>query len=141
MWTTSRAGRKPTTTTSTRIPLDSPGSEERRKSIRYPIRMKMRFTLPRPESGGTPVSRSARSIDISRDGILFTSPEPLAVGQTMEGSIDWPVHQTGGIPVKLEVKGAVVRSENGRIALQIVRFEFRSTRATAPLARAGGSSQ
>jgi len=101
----------------------------------------MRLTVPRPEGGGTPVTRSARSVDISRDGMLFTSHEPLAVGQTMEGSIDWPIPQSGGVPVKLEVKGAVVRSENGRIALQIVRYEFRAARATAPLARARGSSQ
>jgi PilZ domain len=139
MWTTSRAGR--TAASRSRIPWDSPGRADRRKSIRYPIRMKMRFTMPRPEDGGQRVIRSVRSIDMSRHGILFTSPEPLAVGQTMEGSIAWPVPQAGGIPVKLEVKGAVVRSESGRIALEIVRYEFRAARATAPLARAEGSSQ
>jgi PilZ domain len=139
MWTPSRAGRR--SATSSRIPWDSPRHAERRKSNRYPIRMKLRFTVPRPQGGGPRVIRSGRSIDISRHGILFTFPEPLTVGQMMEGSIFWPVPRAGGIPVKLEVKGAVVRSESGRIALQIARHEFRAVRATAPLARAGGSSQ
>jgi len=140
MWTASRAGQRPAT--SSGIPWDSPRRAERRKSIRYPIRMKLRFTVPRPQGGGPRVIRSGSSIDISRHGILFTSPEPLAVGQMMEGSIVWPVPQAGGIPVKLVLKGAVVRSESGRVALEIARYEFRTACATgAPPARAEGSSQ
>jgi PilZ domain len=139
MWTTSKAGRTPAT--SSRIPRGSPGWAERRKSKRYPIRMKLRITVPRSQGGGPRVIRSGRSIDISRHGILFTSREPLAAGQMIDGSIVWPVPQAGGIPVKLEVRGAVVRSESGRIAVDIARYEFRTARATAPLARAEGSSQ
>src|SRR5450759_5693889 len=140
MWTPSRAGQR--SAASSRIPWDSPRRAERRKSNRYPIRMKLRFTVPRPQGGGPRVIRSDRSIDISRHGILFTFPEPLTVGQMMEGSIVWPIPQAGGIPVNLLLKGVVVRSESGQAALQIARYEFRAARATgAPLARVGGSSQ
>ena len=120
-WTSSEVRRKSAPRLRTR--LGYPLVAERRKSMRYNIRMKLRFTVPHP-NGGASVSRAGRSVDISSHGILFTSPQRLAAGQAIEGSIIWPVAQAGSIPMTLEFKGVVVRSTGARIAIEIARHEF-----------------
>lgn len=110
--------------------------------MRYPIRMKLRFTS-QPGDGSPAVTRRGHCVDISRRGLLFRTAIPVTVGQVLEGSMAWPVRQAEDLAVTLFWKGRVVRIQGGRIAVRVRRYEFRTTSepqsvaAAPPLAACG----
>lgn len=69
-----------------------------------------------------------RTIDMSSSGLRFNADKPLATGQRLDVSIDWPVLLDGGVQLQLIVSGTVVRSNGTEIALRIERHEFRTRR-------------
>ncbi len=75
---------------------------ERRRAPRYPLRLPIQVTLndhrEKPMQGET--------CDMSSSGVLFKSQEPLAVGSTVEFTINLGTQP----PVQLRCRGRVVRS-------------------------------
>ncbi len=63
-------------------------------------------------------------------GLLFTTEERLPLGRHVEISMSWPARLGGTCPLKFVATGRVVRSEAGKAAVRIERYEFR-TRATS----------
>lgn len=110
--------------------LQMPGAlmGDRRSTTRFPLSedVTYRFRHGKLTGGG-----AGRSINIGSGGVLFTTSDRLAVGRTIELSVNWPALLDGSCPLKFIASGPVVRSEENRAAIRIDRYEFR-TRATKP---------
>ena len=65
---------------------------------------------------------------MSSSGIAFKSDESLSVGTNIELSISWPVLLDDTCPLKLFVKGRLVRKADDLMAIMIERVEFRTQR-------------
>jgi hypothetical protein len=65
-----------------------------------------------------------KTIEISRHEVDFTTQHSLNPGERIRLSVDWPAMLGNTCPMKLEICGRVVRSEPGRAAIQIARYEF-----------------
>ena len=111
----------------------SPGQglpADRRRADRFPIERELQYRVlnKRNEETG-----AGRTINISSSGVLFTADQDLPLGRRLELSISWPAQLNGKRPLKLVARGRVVRFEQGRIAIEIQQYEFR----TQPLAQSG----
>ncbi len=67
-----------------------------------------------------------RTINISSSGVLFTAQHVLMPGRRLELSISWPAQLNNKCALKLIARGRVVRFENGRAAIDIQQYEFRT---------------
>jgi hypothetical protein len=74
-----------------------------------------------------------KTLNISSSGILFTSGRNLPQGTHLEVSISWPAQlsdMTNQLSdkyvINLVARGHVIRQNDGKVALQIKRYEFRT---------------
>lgn len=104
---------------------DTKSSVDRRRQIRFPIALKLRFSLMSGLTG------EGMSIDISRGGAFFRCAVRLPVGKSIELAIDWPCLLNGDCPLQLRLRGQVVRSGPTLAAMVIQKWDFR----TAPRKR------
>ena len=87
-------------------------------------------------------------VNISSAGALFTTERALSVGKRAELWVNWPVLLMEQVPLKLVIRGWIVRVEPGKAAVKTGRYEFRTSsssflrEASTPELRAsaGGSS-
>lgn len=99
--------------------LDSTeGSDERRKSIRFPIIVEARLKGPDGET-------QARSINISSGGALFSADTDVPLGSEVEAHIHWPV-SLSTCDLKLVISGVVVWSRDHLIAIRRDRYDFKT---------------
>ncbi len=107
---------------------------DRRRSRRYPINLDLRYKVTRGrrlvEMG------SGQTLDMSSDGVAFSTGHVLPVGMVAELTVEWP-YSLNGYPLRLVVKGRIVRSSHTGTALRNTKHEFRlaGTRQLAALAR------
>jgi hypothetical protein len=95
----------------------------RRSAVRFPIEQDVRykvFARNRIEVG------LGKTVNMSSNGVLFTTERPLALGTRLEVSLNWPALLDHKCPLKLVTTGRVVRSESGMAAIVIERYEFRT---------------
>ena len=105
---------------------------DRRHSDRFPIEREVWYRVLNKRSGEE--SGDGKTINISSSGVLFTSEHLLLPGRRLELSISWPAQLNNKCALRLVAKGRVVRFEQGRAAIEIQQYEFR----TQPSAPAGG---
>jgi c-di-GMP-binding flagellar brake protein YcgR len=110
---------------STPVPAVSlrPDGVDRRSAFRFPIEQDVRYrVLNRSgiEAG------SGKTVNISSNGVLFTTERTLAPEARVEVAMNWPVRLDNSLPLKLVIIGRVVRSEGSRAAITIRRYEFRT---------------
>ena len=67
-----------------------------------------------------------RSINMSSNGVLFTTARPLRVGSRVELSIHWPVSLDDVCPLKLVMQGRITRAAEKAAAITFDRYEFRT---------------
>ena len=100
------------------------GGAERRTNMRYPCRLCVSWrTLDPPVRRG---ESTIGTLNISSKGILFSTTEQFDPGCVLEVALDWPVRLDQQIPLKLVVRGNVLRSADGYTAMSISRYEFRT---------------
>ena len=101
---------------------------ERRDSIRFALAFEVSYTV----SGrrGPVKTGTGRTVNLSSSGLNFITDSPLATGQQLTVSIDWPVLLDGATKLQLFLSGVVVRTNGTLAALRIGRHEFR-TRSVA----------
>ena len=112
-------------------------SGERRVATRYPLQLEVEYrTLP---VLGTPVSGSGRTRDLSSKSISLEIDEGVRTGTPVEVAVQWPVALNGCVPLKLMVRGRVVRTEPGMAVLRIEQRWFQTQRkaSAAGMARIG----
>jgi PilZ domain len=100
---------------------------DRRHSDRFPIEREVRYRVLSKRSGED--VGDGRTINISSSGVLFTSEHILLPGRRLELSISWPAQLNNKVALKLVAKGRVVRFEQGRAAIEIQQYEFRTQSA------------
>jgi len=96
---------------------------DRRSAVRFPIEQDVRykvFTRNTIEVG------LGKTVNMSSNGVLFTTERQLALGERLEVAVNWPAQLDHKCPLKLVTTGRVVRSENGVAAIAIERYEFRT---------------
>jgi hypothetical protein len=102
---------------------------ERRFTSRYPLREDVTYRLLQnkaPAAVGT-----GQTLNMGSGGILFTTDERLPLGRMVEVSVNWPARLGGTCPLKMVARGRVIRSEAGKAAVRIERYEFRTRKNSA----------
>jgi len=101
---------------------------DRRTSDRFPIEREVRYkVLTKKNSEETGLGKT---VNMSSTGVLFTTDQLLLPGRRVEVSISWPVQLNNRCALRLVARGRVVRFEDGRAAMEIQQYEFK-TQATA----------
>jgi len=96
------------------------GGTDRRQGLRFNIQRQVRYSTPNGKKG------SGTSVDISRKGVMFTTEQLLDVGEFVELSLEWPVWLDQRTPLKLVLRGRVVRSTKDRAAVFVRQHDFRT---------------
>jgi len=96
---------------------------ERRGADRFPIERDIKFKVisKRADEIG-----AGKTINMSSSGVLFTTDQSLAPGRRLEIAISWPAQLNSKVALKLVARGRIVRYEEGRAALEIQQYEFRT---------------
>jgi len=97
---------------------------ERRCDRRYDIALEVRWKLLRRKKMID--SGTGHTVDLSSGGVLFESGRKLPVGLKVHLSIAWPALLHNAAPMQLTVEGKIVRSNDSRVAIEIVQHEFRT---------------
>ena len=97
---------------------------DRRHSDRFPIEREVRFRVLNKRGGEE--AGEGKTLNISSSGVLFTSEQLLLPGRRLELAISWPVQLNNQVALKLVARGRVVRFEEGRAAIEIQQYEFRT---------------
>jgi c-di-GMP-binding flagellar brake protein YcgR len=107
------------------VPLSSDrGNSERRDASRFPIEREVRFKVLNKRSAGE--EGTGKTVNISSGGVLFTTDKILTPGKLLELSISWPAQLDNKCQLKLVARGRVARMEEGRAAIEIQQYEFRT---------------
>lgn len=115
---------------------DQNGRTDRRHSDRFPIEREVRYRVLSKRAGDE--AGEGKTINISSAGVLFTTEQMLLPGRRLELAISWPAQLNNKCALKLVARGRVVRFEEGRAAMEIQQYEFR-TQAAGSAASTGGS--
>lgn len=67
-----------------------------------------------------------KTINMSSNGVLFETEQNILPGRRVEMTISWPAQLNNTCPLKLVARGRIVRVENGRAAVEIQQYEFRT---------------
>lgn len=100
---------------------------DRRASDRFPIEREVRYKIlsKKHEEVG-----AGTTVNMSSNGVLFTTDQLLVPGRRLELNISWPAQLNSKVALKLVARGRIVRYEEGRAAMEIQQYEFR-TQGTA----------
>jgi hypothetical protein len=97
---------------------------DRRADRRYPILLDLRWRLMHRKR--VLDTGEGSTLDLSSGGVRFESSRTLPLGLNLELAISWPVLLHNAAPMQLMVRGRIVRSEGGRIAIRMIQHEFRT---------------
>jgi PilZ domain len=97
---------------------------ERRLHQRYPIALDLRYNLA--DERQITCLGSGRTLNISTGGILFETKDPLPSSGEIDLALDWPRLLDHGCPLKLLVRGRIVRSDERGTAVRMLRHDFRT---------------
>ncbi len=100
--------------------------DDRRGADRFPIEREVRYKIVGRKSSAEGESGTGMTINMSSNGVLFTTDRVLHPGRRLEVSISWPAQLNSKVNLKLVARGRVVRSEEGRAAIEIHQYEFRT---------------
>jgi hypothetical protein len=98
------------------------GQIERRAFQRYGIECGVHYRVI-----GIEISGSGKTVNMSRGGVLLAIDRILPRGTSVEVEVDWPVELSDRVPVKLVIRGKIVRSKKNGVALvgvTIAWYEF-----------------
>ena len=100
---------------------------DRRGADRFPIEREVRFKIFNRKS--TDDVGVGKTLNMSSNGVLFTTDRHLLPGRRLEISINWPAQLNASVALKLVARGRIVRSEEGMAAIEIHQYEFRTSSA------------
>lgn len=113
------------------------GTNERRRSARFPVERDLRFRILSKRAGDD--SGEGRTVNMSSSGVLFSTDRTLLPGRRIEVAISWPAQLNHKCALKLVARGRVVRFDQGCAAIEIQQYEFR-TQAASPSLPQGPAS-
>jgi len=98
--------------------------KQRRSADRFPMDREIRYRVLERKS--TEPFRLGKTVNMSSNGVLFTTDQFLNPGRYMELSISWPAQLDSKVALKLMARGRVVRTDQNGSAVQIHQYEFRT---------------
>ncbi len=107
---------------------------EKRSHQRYPIELEVEYRLVskgRPEHLG-----SGKTRNISSGGVLFEPLDAPPTGGIIEVMLSWPFLLEGICPLRLVMRGRIVRSDVRGVAVRANFHEFRTAGSRMPKGRA-----
>jgi hypothetical protein len=105
-------------------------SADRRGSDRFSIEREVRYKVLNKKNGED--GGSGKTINMSSTGVLFTTEQMLLPGRRIEVSISWPAQLNNKCALRLVARGRVVRFDDGKAAMEIQQYEFK-TQAKTPV--------
>ena len=102
---------------------------DRRHTDRFPIERSVRYTVLNKRA--VDESGEGKTINISSSGVLFTSQHRLLPGLRVELSISWPAQLNDKCGLQLMARGRVIWNDEGRVAIEIQQYEFRTQSQTS----------
>ena len=107
--------------------------KDRRNKFRFPMRREMKFKLA---DDAAPVEAgSGETVNLGSGGVAFQVDRDLKIDALVELSISWPMLLDDTCPMRLIVFGRVLRSDRGRVACTIDKYEFRTQSRTVRTAQ------
>ena len=106
--------------------------DDRRGADRFPIERELRYKVLSRKSSPENESGIGMTVNMSSNGVLFTTDRYLLPGRRLEVSISWPAQLNSKVALKLVARGRVVRSEAGQAAIEIHQYEFRTQANPGP---------
>jgi hypothetical protein len=100
---------------------------DRRHSDRFAIERELRYRILSKRGGEE--AGDGKTINISSAGVLFTTKTMLLPGRHLELAISWPAQLNNKCALRLVARGRIVRFEEGRAAMEIQQYEFRTQAA------------
>jgi hypothetical protein len=97
----------------------------RREQRRFPLALKLTYTLKSGEHGSGELSNMGSS------GLLFQCGHRFVRGELIKVSLEWPYLLDGSCPLQLCVHGRVLRSGDSGTAIATMKHEFRTARRTS----------
>jgi hypothetical protein len=97
---------------------------EQRSHQRYPIELEVEYRLL--AKGRSEQVGSGKTRNISSGGILFDALGSRPATGSIEVLLSWPFLLEGVCPLKLVMKGQIVRSDGRGVAIQYNYHEFRT---------------
>ena len=107
--------------------------DDRRSADRFPIEREVRYKVLSRKNSAENESGSGVTVNMSSNGVLFTTDRHLLPGRRLEVSISWPAQLNSKVALKLVARGRVVRSERGSAAIEIHQYEFRTQASPGPV--------
>jgi hypothetical protein len=95
---------------------------ERRSKTRFPIELVARYAVP----GRLEIEATGRTVNISSHGVLMTYTSSVSPGTPISVMMEWPIFLSNACPLALHIRGTVVRSDRGLIAVRFSTHEFRT---------------
>jgi hypothetical protein len=111
-------------------------SSEQRSHRRYPIELEVEYRLV--AKGQSDQLGAGKTCNISSGGVLFNALGSPPAGSLIELMLSWPFLLEGVCPLKLVMRGHIVRSDVRGVAIQSNYYEFRT--AGSRTARGGPST-
>lgn len=102
---------------------------EQRSHQRYPIRLEAEYKLVKK---GQVEQGFGRTLNISSSGVFFEVTSPLPSSGQIELLLNWPFLLEGVCPLKLVMRGRIVRNDGRGVAIRFKHHEFRTAGARAP---------
>jgi PilZ domain len=100
---------------------------EQRLHQRYPISFELDYKLM--HRGRVERQGSGRTLNIGSGGVLLQTEGALPPGEFIELIIHWPFLLEGVCPLKLVMRGRIVRSDGRGVAVKAKHHEFRTAGA------------
>ena len=108
-----------------RVRLPKQPSGERRGVIRYPLALRLRYSVLNPRTA-KPETGSGQTIDLSSSGLRFLAEKPIEPGRRVELFLDWPFLLDNDVELQLIASGTVVRNNGSEVALRMQRHDFKT---------------
>jgi hypothetical protein len=114
---------------------------DQRSCRRYPITLEVEYKLL--NKGRVERLGSGKTLNMSSGGVFFEATDTLPAEGPIELVMNWPFLLEGVCPLKLVMRGHIVRRDGQRIAVHAKHHEFRtagSRAMRASSAKDGGRS-
>jgi hypothetical protein len=106
---------------------------EQRSHQRYPIELELEYRVL--SKGRSEHLGSGKTRNISSGGVLFEVSGSPPAGGSIEVMLSWPFLLEGVCPLRLVMRGRIVRSDVHGIAIQSNYHEFRTAGSRNPKGR------
>lgn len=95
---------------------------ERRQHLRYPLHLEGECWLLREAEAKK--HAFGRTLNISSGGILFETEDGWPLQGEVELLLVWPAYLNQVYPLRLRIRGRIVRNEGRSIAIDMQHYEF-----------------